>query len=70
MSDIKVYKDGTKAHTAIGNIEVLTTAILMIRDRVQYEISYFKDGEHYSKWVEDYELVFDSQQDTNTIGYK
>jgi len=70
MSGMKVYKDGTKARTVIGNIEVLTTSILIKSGRVQYQIAYFKEGEHYSKWVEEYELIFDSEQRTNTIGYK
>ncbi len=67
---VKVYRDGTKATTKIGGIEGLTTAVLIRSGRVQYEFSYFHDGEHKDIWIEEYELDFGDQKPGTQIGYE
>lgn len=63
QSHLEVLQSGTKVKTVIGNNEAIITGVCIRFDNVQYELSYFKDGEHKSFWV--YESEF-----TTTVSTK
>ena len=67
---IQVYPDGTKAKTKIGGLQGMTTGVLLRDGRVQYEFSYFYEGDHKMLWLEEYELDFGEDKPGSTIGYK
>lgn len=65
-----VYKDGSRAKTIIGNINVITIGFLVTFGKIQYHIGYFQDGKRYTEWVETCELKFDDNAQETTIGFK
>lgn len=54
---IAIYNNGTKVKTTIGGIDALITGASISGKNVTYEISYFKDGEHFCEWVHEVELT-------------
>lgn len=53
---MEVIKCGTKVLTKIGHIEGMVTAVSIRFESVQYEVSYFHDGDIKTAWVREGEF--------------
>lgn len=68
MKAIKIIKCGTMVTTVIGKIQGQITGVNIRFDRIQYEISYYNNGEIQTQWMNENE--FNCNQSTKqTLGY-
>lgn len=66
---IEVYECGTWVTTKIGNICAIITANCVRFEKVQYELSYFHNGERKEVWVDEREFSTDANKKP-LIGFK
>lgn len=65
---IELFPCGTMVKTLVGQIDGMITASVIRFDKVQYEISYFHDGEEKTVWM--HEQQFTSNAEKQSIGFK
>lgn len=65
-----IFECGTKIVTKIGSVQAIITAACIRFEKVQYEISYFVDGERKEVWVDEREFTVDSGTFKKQIGFK
>jgi hypothetical protein len=65
---LKVHSCGKKVKTVLSNVEGMITAFTVRFDYVQYEISYFHNGELRTMWMNESEFVISDKKDS--IGFK
>lgn len=68
MEEISCFPCGTIVITVIGSIKGMITAFIIRFDKVQYEISYFHDGEEKTVWM--HEKQFSTEGTKKAIGFK
>lgn len=68
VNELSVVPCGTIVKTVIGSIEGMITAFIVRFDKVQYEISYFHDGEQKTLWMN--EMEFTAKTEKQSIGFK
>ena len=66
---MKVYKCGSEVVTKIGNIQAIITAACIRFEKVQYELSYFLNGERKEVWCDEREFSIDARQ-VHQIGFR
>lgn len=66
---MNVYKCGTNVLTKLGKVEGIITEVCIRFDSVQYGVSYFKDSEYKTVWLNENEFETDSKQ-KNKVGFK
>ena len=67
---MELIKCGTKVTTVIGEISGIITAICVRFDKVQYEFSYFVNGEYKNIWIDSCEFIVSGNYNVVKIGYK
>jgi hypothetical protein len=65
---VTVYKCGIKVITVIGNIEGMITGVSIRFEKVQYEVSFFYDGEQRCYWMHEQEFI--TNEEKVKIGFK
>ena len=68
MTNIEIFDCGIIVHTKLSNIEAIITAVTIRFGRVLYELSYFKDGDYKTAWVDKSEFVI--SEPSQSIGFK
>lgn len=58
---VKIIKHGSLALTKLGNIEGIITATCIRFNKVQYELSYFCNGEYKCIWMDESEFTVDKK---------
>lgn len=66
---MQIIKCGSKVRTKIGTIDAIITAAVIRFDRVQYELSYFSNGEYKNIWMDIMEFDH-GDADVVEIGFK
>lgn len=64
---IKVYPSGACIKAKIGNVEGMITAVCMRFAFVNYEITYFVNGEYKTVWMNENEFTTDAKR--KSIGF-
>lgn len=65
-----IYAPGTRVKTKIGEIEGIITAATIRDLRIQYEVSYFYDGQYKNVWLDEYEFYLVDKGGKIVIGFK
>lgn len=65
---IKIIPCGTLIKTVYGNIEGMITCCDIRFNKIQYEISYFLNGEEQTIWM--HEEQFETNKEKIKIGFK
>jgi hypothetical protein len=65
---VELLPCGTMVKTKLGSISGMITASVIRFDKLQYEISYFHDGEEKTVWMN--EAQFTTEANKTTIGFK
>lgn len=66
---LQVIPNYTKVKTVLDNIAGMTTAFSIRGTLVQYEITYFLNGEAKTTWMAEQEFTVDATE-KQTIGFK
>lgn len=69
IKEIKIYNCGTEVITKIGKVKAIITAVSIRFGRVQYEISYFNNGERKDPWLNENEFTTSAVKNLS-IGFK
>lgn len=70
MEKLKIIDCGTCVITKSQGIDAIITAINIRFEKVQYEISYFYNGDYKSVWLNENEFEFETKEAKNKIGFK
>ncbi len=66
---MEIIKGGTEVITKLGNIKAIVTACTIRENYVQYELTWFLNGEYKTAWLSEKE--FHTKPDSKTsIGFK
>lgn len=66
---MKIFKVGTYVITNIGSIDGIITGATIRTNRIQYEISYFFNGEYRNVWLDECEFITKGKKEIK-IGFK
>lgn len=67
---MEVFKCGTEVVTKSGKIEAIITAACIRFEKVQYELSYFLNGERKEVWLDEREFTTDSIGNKIPVGFR
>lgn len=67
---MEVYECGKNVITKIGNVSGIITAACIRFEKVQYEVSYFLNGERKEVWLDEREFTLENESDKIQIGFK
>lgn len=67
---MEIIKCGTEVITKIEQIHGIITCSSIRFDRVVYELSYFRNGEYRSCWLNESEFTLDKESSKQKIGFK
>jgi len=67
---LEIFATGTRVKTKIGEISGIITAATIRENRIQYEVSYFYDGQYKNVWLDECEFTTVGKSFGVTIGYK
>lgn len=65
-----IFTPGTPVKTKIGEINGIITAATIRDLRIQYEVSYFYDGQYKNVWLDEYEFYPTGKSGKIVIGFK
>ena len=69
--NICAYPCGVLITTKLGKIDGMITCISIRFDKIQYEITYLKDGEEKTSWMNEMQFIPKNVlQSKHPIGYK
>ena len=66
---IEIKSCGQNVILKIGNIEGMITGTIIRFDKVQYEFSYFYNGEMRILWISEYEMKNMNPEEKQLIGF-
>ena len=69
MNEIKTFPCGITVKPKLHNTEAIITCVSMRFGKIQYELSYFYNGEYKVIWMAEEEFVTLTDEKT-TIGFK
>lgn len=68
--DIQILKCGLPVIIKQANLKGIITCASIRFDKTTYEVTYYVSGEQKTVWVNEAELEFSSQTDSQLIGFK
>jgi hypothetical protein len=66
---IEIHKSGTLAELKLGSVPAMITAASIRFENVQYELSYYHNGEMKTTWCNEKEFIV-SNSEKQKVGFK